>query len=77
MAVRSALQLQLATNIMHSWGAIGISSHEAGTQGNPLSMICNGIGNLPLIRMVKSEFLAQNSNGLQMMDELADILQTV
>ena len=39
-------------------------------------MISYGIGILPRIRMLKSEFTLQNSNGVQMMDQLTDILQT-
>ena len=50
-------------------GAIGKSVTI--TRGDLPSMICSGIGILPLIRRLKSESPLQNSNGLQ-----PDILQT-
>ena len=59
----SALLLQLLHHaLLVNHGTIGksliISSQERVTQGDPLSMICYGIGIIPLIRMLKSEFPA-------------------
>ena len=58
--------------ILVNHGAMGmwlIVSNQGVTQGDSLSMICYGIGILPLLRMLKSEFPAASSNAMQMMDQ--------